>query len=87
MEAVMHGEDGHVCDRDCYPSPGDIKFKGPHVTRLVRACGDPTKWRSNCACGYWSDLKDSMPVAQVAGWLHLRRMSKAPRAHTQKSEE
>lgn len=87
LAEAPHGEPGHECDRDAYPRSGDIRFAGPHVVMYLRACGDPTKFRAKCACGYLSDLKDAAPGALVAGWLHRRRMAKAPRVMAASDEE
>lgn len=75
-----HGEPGHVCDGDRYPRNGDPNYKGPHVTDIIVACGSTTgEVRATCACGYLSRLLPSQQSARVAGWVHRRRVSKAPR--------
>lgn len=84
---ALHGQEGHVCDKDAYPNSGDMEFKGPHVVMYIRSCGDPSCLRAKCACGYLSDLKDTLMAAQVAGWLHRRRVAKAPRVMAASDEE
>lgn len=78
---ARHGEDGHVCDRDQYPRAGDPTFPGPHLTKVIPACGScGTEWRAMCACGYLGGLMPSRQSAVVSAWLHRRKVDRAPRA-------